>query len=322
MESDAPIVLTSSRLHVEVAHPGTAYKRTRFDWTGFITQVTLDGRHSFCVPEDYDPAKGTGGIGICGEFGIEKAIGYADAKPGEAFPKLGIGLLKRPEEPNYRFFVPHEIERLFEIAIEAGPDSVTFTVAPLECRGYALRQTKTLRVEDNCLTVAYRLENTGSKAVHTQEYSHNFIAVDNQEVGPDYSLRFPNPVSIKPNYNQFRGFLPPLLRALLPDFALKMVVKRMAGSSVLAAEGSEITWKAVPSGAFFCHPLGFTQTSAAQWELVHLPSGVRVREYDDFAPQRIALWGMKHVVSPEVYIDIDLEPGQSQSWTRRFEFAA
>jgi hypothetical protein len=47
---------------------------------------------------------------------------------------------------------------------------------------------------------------------------------------------------------------------------------------------------------------------------------VQVREYDDFTPARVALWGTKHVASPEVYIDIDLEPGQSQTWTRRYEF--
>jgi hypothetical protein len=316
----SPILLESTRLKVEIAHPGTVYRRTRFDWTGFITQIRLDGKHTFCVPEDYNPAKGTGGIGLCGEFGIEKAIGYADAQPGEGFPKLGIGLLKRPDAPDYRFFVPHEILDLFEVRVDSTPASVRFTVEPRECRGYAVRQIKTLSVEGNRLTIAYHLENTGAKAIHTHEYCHNFLGIDNQPVGPDYRLRFAFPVKMERSVESFRGFLPPLFRRITPGFVLEMLVERMASAGVLRIAGREVGWAAVPEKAFFCRPLGFFQTAEAQWELTHVPSGVCVREFDDFVPARVALWGQKHVVSPEVYTDVDIEPGQSQSWTRRYEF--
>jgi len=320
MDAAAPIVLESRRLKVEVAQPGTVYHRTRFDWSGLITQVTLDGSHTFCVPEDHDPAKGTGGIGLCAEFGIEKAIGYVDAKPGEPFPKLGIGLLKRPQDANYRFFVDHEIASLFPIEIEILPNQARFVVEPLECRGYAVRLTKTLSVNENWLTIAYHLENRGSQPVHTHEYCHNFIGIDNQPVGVDYRLSMPYAVTLERNRAAFRGFLPPLLRRVTPDFVLDWLVKRMAGSSVVSVNGSEIGWKAAPKGAFYCRPLGFFQTEQAQWSLVHTPSAVAVREYDDFLPARVVLWGAGHVISPEVYIDIDVEPGESQAWTRRYEF--
>ena len=39
-----PIVLTGDRLKVEIARPGEFYNGTRFDWSGHITQVTLDGQ--------------------------------------------------------------------------------------------------------------------------------------------------------------------------------------------------------------------------------------------------------------------------------------
>ncbi|MBE3039355.1 MAG: hypothetical protein IMZ62_11155, partial [Chloroflexi bacterium] len=42
------ILLNSQRLEVEISTPGAAYHSTRFDWSGFITQVTLDGAHTFC----------------------------------------------------------------------------------------------------------------------------------------------------------------------------------------------------------------------------------------------------------------------------------
>lgn len=39
--------LSNGILTVDIAEPGT-YNRTRFDWTGFITQVTLEeGKHIF-----------------------------------------------------------------------------------------------------------------------------------------------------------------------------------------------------------------------------------------------------------------------------------
>src|SRR5512146_1592394 len=139
MTPSMPITLDTPRLKVEIAAPGMVYRRSRFDWTGFVTQVTLDGRHTFCVPEDPDPHKGTGGIGLCSEFGIEKAVGYADARPGELFPKLGVGLLRKPGDVPYDFFHPYEIEEPFPVQVEVTADTARFTAEPLDCRGYAVR---------------------------------------------------------------------------------------------------------------------------------------------------------------------------------------
>jgi hypothetical protein len=35
------VILSNDRLRVEIADLGTVYQGPRFDWTGFITQVTL-----------------------------------------------------------------------------------------------------------------------------------------------------------------------------------------------------------------------------------------------------------------------------------------
>lgn len=316
----SPVVIRSNRLTAEIAAPGTVYSRTRFDWTGFIIQVTLDGEHTFCGPEDENPAVGTGGIGICNEFGIEKAVGYNDALPGQEFPKLGIGLLTRPDNEPYNFFRPYEIARLFPIHVEAAPQQVRFTVDPLDCRGYAVRETKTIQVDENCLQIEYLLKNTGSQPIATHEYCHNFIAIDRQPLGPEYSLRFPYPVNFEEIHETYRGFLPPLLRRITPGFILKSLVKRQLNQDVLQVNGQQIRWKFTPQKPFYSRPLGFTQTSQPQWEIIHEPSGVGVREYDSFAPERIAIWGTGRVVSAEIFNSINLSPGQSQSWTRRYEF--
>lgn len=286
-----PIVIRSNRLAVEVAAPGTVYNRTRFDWTGFITQVTLDGNHTFCVPEDYRPDSGSGGIGLCNEFGIDMPINYEATKPGESFPKLGIGLLIRPDDQPYNFFRAYEIAQRYPIHVESSDSQARFVVDPMDCRGYAARLIKTLSVEENRLQVAYHLENTGSRPIVTNEYCHNFVGIDRQPVGPEYTMRFPQPVTFGE---------PP--------------------QDVFEVDGQQVRWKFPPVKQFYCRPQQFSKTDQPQWELTHAPTGVNMREYVDFAPDRVAMWGAPHVISAEIFVGINLAPGQSQSWTRRFEF--
>jgi hypothetical protein len=316
-----PIIIQSSRLGVEIAQPGTAYTGTRFDWSAFITQVTLDGKHTFCMPESLVEGQGTGGIGLCNEFGNEWAVGYDEAQPGELFPKLGIGLLKRPDEGRYNFFRPHELVEKFPIQIEAGTDTARFTVEPVECQGYAVRLEKTVRVVENTLILDYRLENTGSKAIVTHEYCHNFLGIDQLPIGPEYKLVFPQEVQREPLPESLHQRLPRLLRWLPKALKQKLAegyLQRMNAAMVM--QGSEITWNETPKGAFFARLTGFEPRSQAQWELVHTPSGLRVQEIDDFTPTRLIVWGTGHVVSAEVYTDIRLQPGEVGHWARKYVF--
>jgi hypothetical protein len=321
--STDPIQLTSSRLAVEIAPPGTVYTGTRFDWSGFITQVTLDGRHTFCMPESLEPGKGTGGIGLCSEFGNELAVGYDEALPGEPFPKLGIGLLKRPDEGRYNFFRPHEIVERFPIQVEASSDQAHFVVEPLECNGYAARLERTIRLDENTLTLASTLENVGRKPLLTHEYCHNFLGLDRFPIGPDYHLEFPQPVQLEPPPAQFYRMAPPWLR-WLPRPILKWVIDRYIRSmaQVMQVHGRQITWKHTPKGFFFSRLQGFQPRREAQWTLRHAPTGLTVSESDDFPPSRLVVWGVAHVVSAEVYIDLNLPVGERQTWSRRYGFGA
>jgi hypothetical protein len=318
-----PIVLTTDRLAVEISQPGAAYAGTRFDWTGFITQVTLDGKHTFCVPEDYEPGKGTGGIGICNEFGIDLPIGYEDAVPGEPYPKLGVGLLTRLDKPVYSFWYPHVIATHFPISISTFSDKAVFTLEPRDCRGFSTRLVKTLSVTGNQLSVHYHLQNTGSRPIHTNEYVHNFIGLDKHLLGPDYILRLACPIAFEDTSSMFQTSAPKWMQRFFPSLiksAVQRAVERQ--QSILRVEGTQLNLRAAPKEAFYFRFSGLALTDQPQWELVHQPSGVSMREYDNFAPCRIALWGTTHVISVEIFIDIDLKPGESLEWNRRFEFSA
>ncbi len=288
------IICRSQRLEVEISTPGAAYHGTRFDWSGFITQVTLDGTHTFCVPESYQPGEGTGGIGLCNEFGIDRAIGYDEVKAGELFPKLGIGLLRRQDQSAYDFFYPYKIGQLFPMGVESGPDWVRFTVEPLECRGYAARLVKTVRLQGNQLEIAYQLANVGQKPLLTNEYVHNFNGIDRQLLGPDYRLRFPYRVEIEQ--------------------------ETARGMEVVDLQGQEVRIRQTPTQAFYFRPQGFSQSAAPQWELKLQTSGVGLCETDDFAPVRVGIWGTAHVISAEIFVEVSVQPGQVQEWVRRYEF--
>jgi hypothetical protein len=260
---------------------------------GFHTRVTLDGIHTFCVPESLKPGTGSGGSGLCNEFGIDLPVGYAEIEPVNLFPKLGIGLLRKPDHKPYDFSRPYEVAQPFEFRVQAGPDWVRISSQPADCNGYAVLLSKQICLEGNCLVIRYQLENTGLKPILTQEYAHNFVAIDNQPIGPGYQLSFADPISLN------------------PAACVGLDSLRITGNQVGFAEDLE---------GLYLRPQAFSKTNQAQWELLLPSKGVGLREFDDFTPCRIAVWGTLHVLSPEIFVAIILPAGQVLEWTRRYEF--
>ena len=277
--------LINDRLQVELDLPGRYYRGSRFDWTGFITQVTLDGAHTFCVPESLQPGSGSGGNGFCNEFGIDLPVGYDEIGPAELFPKLGIGLLRKPDLKAYDFSRVYEIVQPFKNRIESGVDWAQITSEPAECRGYAVRLIKQFHLQNNWLEINYKLENTGKKPILTHEYAHNFVGIDHLPVGPDYQLRLPYPVVLDP--------------------------ASTVGGELLEIHEYQISFKGSLSGLYL-RPQGFSQTTEPQWEVALHSRHVGLREFDDFSPLRVAIWGTVHVISPEIFVSIAIKPGEVQ----------
>jgi len=285
-------ILKSSRLKVEIAKPGIPLSVIRFDLNGFVTQVTLDGTHTFCVPESYIPGFGCQGAGLCNELNHLVLDGF-DEEIGEIFPKLGIGLLKRSGAGK-----PPELAALFPVELVTSTDQARYVVEPLECSGCAVREEKVLRVKDNQLFIDYTLENVGTRSVLVHEYVHNFIGIDSRPVGPDYILSLPYPIDLDPATKAFKE----------PD--------------VLRIEGYSFRFTRTPAPGldFYCRPKGAIKQAQAQWELRNTASGAGMREYDDFSPVYVAVWGMAHVISTEIFVEISVQPGEKRTWSRRFEF--
>lgn len=289
------IRLSNGILTVDIADIGE-YKGTRFDWTGFITQVTLaEGNHTFCVPESLKPGEGTGGRGLCNEFGISRAIGYDEAPIGGWFPKPGVGLLQKDNAQLYRFEKDYSVIP-FTKEIEVEKEAVKYRVEPMECNGYAMQLTKTISLQGNQLKIQYDLHNLGDKPFETEEYIHNFIGIDGLPTGKDFELRLPGALKVEEPESSFT-------------------------EKLLEVSNNRLTWNGNPDRAFYCK-LGGWEASQADynWELIHKPSGTGVRESGDFPVARMALWGEQHVISPEVFVNISVLPRQSKSWSRIYRF--
>lgn len=287
--------LSNGILSVDIADV-EAYKGTRFDWTGFITQVTLEqGKHTFCVPESLIPSEGSGGQGLCNEFGISRAIGYDEITAGEWFPKPGVGLLQKQNLQPYSFTEDYTMQP-FSIDIEVETHAITYTVHPMESNGYAMQLTKTISVSEDKLKIGYELQNKGSKPFQTEEYVHNFIGIDNIKAGKEYELRLPGNIKVTETESDYTAGL-------------------------LQISENRLSWKEEPDKPFYCMLGGWKQScSDYNWELIHKPSGTGVRESGDFPITRMALWGERHVISPEVFVNISVLPRESKKWSRTYQF--
>jgi hypothetical protein len=287
--------IENERLAVDIGEPGE-YAGSRFDWTGFIRQVTLKGaqRHTFCIDESLIPGKGTGGTGLCGEFGIDRPVGYDEAKPGGTFPKIGIGLLTRQDEARYDFFRPYPV-RPFPVRTAVSADAASFACEPLESDGYAVRLNKTLSLQGAELTIASMLQNTGSKPIATTEYVHNFTSIDGLPIGPDYELRFA--AGLAPETDSFR-----------------------TGGEWLEVGDRTVRWSRPVEGTFYARWEGFDRETPFYWELVNRKARAGIRERGDARGVKVAMWGEPHVVSPEVFVEISVLPGETLQWKRSYTF--
>ncbi len=143
------------------------YRSTRFDWSGVVGCVSLNG-HKFFGEwfAQYDPLKNdsmTGPVeefrsddgplghnGPRGEFFVRPgAIGYNEAKPGELFLKPGVGVLRKVDNSPYQFGGAYPIVDTGRWTKKVKPRSVVFRQVLNGPEGYAYVYEKTLVLDKN-----------------------------------------------------------------------------------------------------------------------------------------------------------------------------
>ena len=293
--------ISNSRVRAKLYLPDAQngyYRGTRFDWSGVIASLECDG-HSYFGKwfEKYDPKLHDAISGPVEEFFTNGAgLGYDEAKPGESFVKIGVGVLRKPDEPRYSSFNSYQILNSGTRKLKKGKDWIEFTHELKDSTGYAYTYRKTLRLpKDKAeLVLEHSLKNTGRKPIPTHAYNHNFFMLDDQPSGPDFVVRFP--------------------------FDLRATADLKGFAEV---RGKELVYlQELPKGQSVFTNLEGHGTTAQDYDIrvENRKTGAGVRQTGDRPLSKVVFWSIRSNVSPEPYIEMKVEPGKEETWRIRYEF--
>lgn len=286
-------ILKNENLEIHVDEPKENYNFSRFDWTGKIVKVKFQNIQVSTVESTDSDNENFFGKGFYNEFGIDTALGFDDTEIDGWFHKIGVGLLKK-EDNEYLFSRNYQIKpATFEINKES--NKIVIICTSQSVNGYAYVLKKEIELHANTFTITYNLHNTGEKEIITDEYVHNFTAIDKEDIGPNYVLYFPFP--LKPE--RFEETVNPEKKVDIGQ--------------------NKITFNRLVVEQFFFSNLSGGEHVNAKWELLNLKSKIGISETASFQTDKVNLWGWKHVISPELFFNISVKPGQSVDWKRTYQ---
>jgi hypothetical protein len=321
--ADYPQVrLANGKVTAIVAVPNAQsgfYKGTRFDWSGIITSLETNG-HLYFAPffEKFDPGikdvdfTGTVLAGpasaVSGPVEEFAPLGYDDTKAGGTFVKIGVGVLRKPEEQRYDHYEMYTIVDGGKRSVKKSKTEVSLTQEVRDpASGYGYLYTKTVRLVpgQSRLELVHSLKNVGEKRIAGNVYDHNFFVIDHQPIGPDIALKF--------------GFTPKLGgggRGRGPAPAVPVAPK-------IEARGNEIDYvQALGNGDTASSMIqGYGATSADyDFRVENRKAGAGAHITGDHPLSRMMLWSIRTTTCPEAYIDLSIEPGQEMQWKYTYEF--
>lgn len=285
-------ILKNENLEIHIDLPLKNYNFSRFDWTGKIRTVKFKNIYVSGVEKLNNINDNIYGKGFYNEFGIDVPVGYDDIAEDEWFHKIGVGILKKKGEI-YDFMRNYEMKPAeFNVKIES--NKIIIDCKSHIINGYSYVLKKEIELFESSFMVNYKLDNIGEKIITTNEYNHNFLAINKSLISSDYILKFP--FKIKP---------------------------KLFGATVNSEEKvkigqNEIVFNNTPNEQFFFSNLSGNENVDASWELINTKSKIGISETASFKTTKVNLWGWKHVISPELFFDINIKPDQVIEWSRTY----
>jgi len=276
------------------------YRATRFDWSGVIASLDWNGHSYFGKwSERYDPKNHESIVGPVEEFLTAGAgLGYAEAKPGDCFVKIGVGALRKPDETAFHQFRTYEICNGGKWTVRRGPDWMEFVQELTAVNGYAYlyRKKVTLRDKPPRLVLEHSLKNTGRKLIETSVYEHDFFMLDGQPTGPDTVISFPF--------------------AVRASQSLRGLAETRGNQVVFLSE--------LARGPSVSSPLEGFGGEAKDYDIrvENRKTGAGVRQTCDRPISKLFLWAIRTTVCPEAYLDLKVEPQREVNWRISYEFYA
>jgi hypothetical protein len=288
------VVLENGGLRLEIALPdgdSGYYRSTRFDWSGVICQATWKGVPifgEFRLPRD--PERPDSIAGTAEEFDHSGPSTFAPE--GGEFLKIGVGILRHNSGSPYASDTRYELADGGEWKVTRGTDWVEFRhrAGPVRGVAYELRKRIVLGPEAGAFRIERTLVNTGVRELFTEHYGHNFFRIADDPVGRNYQILMPadcplerlggtsSPVRV------FRGVCR-FLRDLDPAEYFQFSVLHQGGGT-------------------FC--------------LSNTKAGLEVEVTSSAPAKRFVVFATDRTLSPELFTEIKLPPGESYSWSTRY----
>jgi len=286
------------------------YRSTRFDWSGAIFSLQYRGHDFYGTWYDridpkvinwvYQGSEIVSGpcsalAGPVNEF--QTPLGWDEAAGGGTFIKIGVGVLRKVEG-NYNRYFPYEVTDPGKWSVSRKRDSIEFTQNlsdPNSGYGYVYRKLVRLVKGKPEMVIEQRLKNTGKLAIRSSVYNHNFVVLDKQAPGPDFTFRVP----------------------------FQIQTNRQPNKELAEIRGAEIVFAKPLSGEEqLAVPIQGFGDSAKDTEIVieNRRVGAGVKITGDRPLVRDLLWSIRTVLAIEPYIAIDIQPGAEFTWKNTFEY--
>jgi hypothetical protein len=292
------------------------YRAQRFDWSGSIASLQAAGHSYFGQwSPRRDPLVHDS---ITGPVEDYAPLNYDDAKPGETFVKIGVGVLKKISDQPYRFQTAYEFMDNGQWSVRKGADFVEYRHTLTDPKsGYGYVYTKTVRLTrgKSQMTIEHVLKNTGKKTIATNVYNHGFFMLDQQNTGPDITVTFPFEVKAA---KEMTG---------LAEVHGKQIVylKELPENPpyVPPPPGSAPPAGPRPGGGVASTLVeGFSTTDPKDFNIAieNHKTGAAVRITGDHPLWKINFWSVRTTVCPEAYVEVKAEPGKDFRWKLTYDF--
>jgi hypothetical protein len=316
-EAETPQVeITNGQLRAKLYLPDARkgyYQGTRFDWSGVIAALEYKG-HNYYGPwyNRIDPrvndfeyegaeivASTCSGIpGPVEEFETNhRALEFDEAPVGGTFIKIGVGVLRK-DSADYDYVKQYEIVDPGKWSVKTHRDSVEFTqelTDPATGYGYLYRKTVRLIAGKPEMVLEHSLKNTGRRAIRSSVYNHNFLVLDHQPPGPDFSITLP-----------FQIHSPHPPNKDLAEIRGNQVVylKTLANRDVVSTP-----------------LLGYSESpkdNEIRIENHRVGAGMLIRGNRPLS--HLNLWSIRSVLAMEPFIAMNIEPGSEFTWEDSYQY--
>lgn len=271
------------------------YRGVRFDWAGVISSLKFKGHEYFGEwYAKHDPKRHDA---ITGPVEAFDPLGYDEAATGETFVKIGIGAVRKMNNGPYKFSTPAELVNPGEWKVRKKLNRIIFTHKLNDGKGYAYTYTKTVRLLKNKpeLILEHKLKNTGSKAINTSVFNHNFFVMDKQTTGSDFTVTLPFKIENEPTGKKLMDF---------SENKMSYLRDLKKGESTME------------------YPKGYSGTDIKDYDfrIENKKTGAGVRITADRALERFMYWSVPTTLSPEPFIKVEAEPGKTFNWAINYQF--